>query len=470
MNALRIAGLFAISLAITFCGSGDKSGSEEQPEKPLFTLNIDTLAGKITPEIMLQNAQGQSYAIYLPPEYNGEKKFPVIYIFDPHARGVLPLKKYEPLAKDFGYILIASNNSKNGLPAEATIQIGNSMINETMQKFRIDDRQVYIMGFSGGARVGGMITVNDRRISGLIGCGAGLPPFDHNALPHFHYLGIVGNGDFNYLEMKNQDEVLENALLKNHLLVFDGGHNWPPPKVMFQTFAWLRLNAMKNKIIPADEVFAGAVRDTFDKQLNEALQNNNCLKAARILQKADAFLSGIIKIRKFRNKLKQIQNTPEYKEQLTLSEQYKSREAIMQQEYLENLNSKDIAWWKQEIARMNGVIKSGENIYNRLLHSRLLSFLGMMGYMTSSNAVNTNQLKIADKFLKIYALAAPENPDQNYLRACYYMKINQPESALTELELAVKKGYTDREKLLNEPLFRNIAESHKFQEITEKIQ
>ena len=55
----------------------------------------------------------QSYALYLPSRYSPNKKWPIVYAFDPDARGEIPVKLMQDAAEHFGYIVVGSNNSRN---------------------------------------------------------------------------------------------------------------------------------------------------------------------------------------------------------------------------------------------------------------------------------------------------------------------------------------------------------------------
>src|SRR6476659_1991592 len=69
--------------------------------------------GKIIGKVVCKNDASQSYALYIPVTQNNAT-MPVIYCFDPHGDGVLPLRNYKALADAYHYILVGSNNSKNG--------------------------------------------------------------------------------------------------------------------------------------------------------------------------------------------------------------------------------------------------------------------------------------------------------------------------------------------------------------------
>ena len=57
----------------------------------------------------IANAE-QSYALFLPSGYTPEKKWPILYAFDPLGRGSVPVKLFQDAAKEFGFILVGSNN------------------------------------------------------------------------------------------------------------------------------------------------------------------------------------------------------------------------------------------------------------------------------------------------------------------------------------------------------------------------
>jgi hypothetical protein len=44
--------------------------------------------GVITPKIICIAKPDQSYAVYLPSNYSADRKWPILYAFDPAARGV----------------------------------------------------------------------------------------------------------------------------------------------------------------------------------------------------------------------------------------------------------------------------------------------------------------------------------------------------------------------------------------------
>jgi len=69
--------------------------------------------GQIVEKVVCARDANQSYALYLPANYVGTRKWPVIYAFDPGARGRVPVERFKEAAEKFGWIIVGSNNSRN---------------------------------------------------------------------------------------------------------------------------------------------------------------------------------------------------------------------------------------------------------------------------------------------------------------------------------------------------------------------
>ena len=70
--------------------------------------------GQIVERIEALNDSSQSYALYLPSYYTPDRKWPVLYAFDPGARGRVPVERFKEAAEKYGWIVLGSNNSRNG--------------------------------------------------------------------------------------------------------------------------------------------------------------------------------------------------------------------------------------------------------------------------------------------------------------------------------------------------------------------
>jgi len=69
--------------------------------------------GQVVAKVPCRADPAQSYALYLPSNYGPEKPWPILYAFDPGARGNVPVEEFKGAAEEYGYIVVGSNNSRN---------------------------------------------------------------------------------------------------------------------------------------------------------------------------------------------------------------------------------------------------------------------------------------------------------------------------------------------------------------------
>ena len=114
-----------------------------------------------------------SYALYLPSAYSATKRWPLLLVFDPFARGEVSVKLFHEAAEKYGFIVVGSNNSRNFQDPSAAIR---TLWADVKQRYAIDPRRIYTAGLSGGARVASSVALACKYcIAGVIANGAGLP-------------------------------------------------------------------------------------------------------------------------------------------------------------------------------------------------------------------------------------------------------------------------------------------------------
>jgi tetratricopeptide (TPR) repeat protein len=199
------------------------------------------------------------YALFLPSSYTPDRKWPVLFAFDPMARGELPVELVRAVAERHGYIVAGSLDVRNG-PMAPQVNAARVMMQDVAARLSIDPARMYVTGFSGAARVSVMLaTMCESCITGVLAHGAGYPPGVEPARnTAFDYFGTVGDADFNYAEMVRLHEQLDGLGIANRLRIFEGPHGWPPEKVWEQAFDWLELRAMQKGLRAKDERFVSA--------------------------------------------------------------------------------------------------------------------------------------------------------------------------------------------------------------------
>lgn len=172
----------------------------------------DLEKGVLYDSIWVDAKLGESFALYLPNKYNQEIASPAVFIFEPMARGSVGIEPFIKAAETYGYILICSNDSKNG-PYEINYAVANNLFPKVLSMFKIDPKRIYTAGFSGGARLASSIAVQSNKIAGVISCGAafnlksrGLP-----STQSFSYACLMGDEDMNYNELQFTNSYLKKT-------------------------------------------------------------------------------------------------------------------------------------------------------------------------------------------------------------------------------------------------------------------
>ncbi|MBI5218590.1 MAG: hypothetical protein HY958_06650 [Bacteroidia bacterium] len=448
-------------------GNAKQNGIEKSQSAIKNLYDSSLVIGEINEKVKCKADTGISYTLYIPSKYSTEnRRYPVIYFFDSHAKGMLPVSKYRELAEEFGYIIAGSNDSKNGLPVETTNAIGKTLITDISERLSVDNNRIYTSGFSGGARVAGAIALNGG-VSGVIACSAGLPA----AMPDkkFNFLGIAGTYDMNCLEMEKLDKSLEKSGWNHYLLLFDGRHEWPPLETMKDAFAWLALNAMKNKSAPVEDLFI----EKFEKEnLSEAANlaaKEKFYQARTVYNKLAVFLSGLKDISIFNNEIAAIDAKPEMKKIMEEKQKIESMETALQQAYLQAFQTKKPDWWKKETEKLQDKISKSGNTFEKAMFSRVLGFLSLVSFSYVNNSLRENNLNAAENYNKIYAIVDPPNPDHRYFAACIYAKKGDMKKALDELENAAGLGFDDIERLQGNEILRPLSGNKEFLKIIDKI-
>jgi len=122
--------------------------------------------GKVIDSVPVISTTDETFAIYLPSSFNKNELSPIVFIFDPAARGAVGLSSFIDSSEKYGYILVCSNNSKNG-PYERSFNLANNLFNHIFKKFNIDQSNMYLAGFSGGSRLVSTIAVLTNNFSFL---------------------------------------------------------------------------------------------------------------------------------------------------------------------------------------------------------------------------------------------------------------------------------------------------------------
>ena len=432
--------------------------------------------GTIVERVVCKAVPQQTYALYLPTGYDPARRWPILYIFDPGARGARAAARFRSGAEQYGFVLAASNNSKNG-PVDASLAAMEAMFADTHRRFALDDRRLYTAGFSGGARAATLVAeLLKIPVAGVVACSGGFPgerPPTRNTA--FAYFATAGETDFNYAEMTALDATLEKLGVRHRLSIFSGPHSWAPENVCAEALAWMRLQEAARKIVDDPDLVA----KNFDRRLaavGESRAGGRLVEAERDLRSMERDFRSLHDTREVETELARIDEDPAYRkvaadqarrdaeERDAVSRLVRRLQTILQPDppaLPRLLSDLEIEKWKRLAASADqGVSLSAQ---------RVLATLSFHASVTLTQELFArNAFSRAILALSVAAAIDPDNPRVWYDRACAEARAGQKKSALEDLRTAVARGFHDRaameadadlESLHGDAEFRSIAAS-----------
>lgn len=445
-------GVFLL-LASMSCASGQQNKDRE------FSNS------KIYPSVACFADTNITYALFLPPGYEKDKPCPVLILFDSHGDGLLPVNLFSSEAAKNGFVIAGSNNSKNGMPIEQTTAIYRNILSDLSGRLNIDKRAIYVGGFSGGSRVAGAAAITEGGIAGVIGCGAGLPNTNSKPISPFSYLAVAGNQDFNYTEMLQLDESLNQANFQHHLLIFDGIHRWPPKDIIPDIFTWLRFDAMRQQAIPINRDEINRFIETNDKIASSLAAEGKLPQQQDVYIKMLHYLQGLTDTGPLQAEINRLASEKEVITYRLQQQQILGMEQELQQKYSPAIEQQNLAWWAEESTRLKALsAKQGTPGLNQV-YMRVLGYLSLNSYMYSTAALKQGDLAAASKYIKIYGFVDPTNSEHCYLAGKVAALNNQPDVVFDELKQAFDLGFKDMARLKSDADFKPFHDDIRFKNL-----
>jgi pimeloyl-ACP methyl ester carboxylesterase len=392
------------------------------------TEKKQTARSKSAPKISAQSV----YESYSPANL----KLPeVLFVaIDAHADARLAINHFRWTADQYGFRIIALKNVKNN--DSKFMQHIAAAISVATNQFQFKQAEIYLAGFSGGARMA-LNYAQTHAAKGVIMMGAG-PGNQSGGFP-FPLAMISGTRDFNFVE---QHYPISSPRVDNPNLItlhWQGKHAWPDSLTIWNatTFVLYRSGKIEEQDIDRRRQLAQAKKYKEQKNIFfyfKQLELISKTSVGDLHDKAESSLTDIRNSARARDYFNRFDNT------LT-AEQKRNRY------YMQDLEAKPLDWWREQISKLDELINSSQGM-EADSYARNRAFLGILLYSRTRSALSgRGNAKLVPKYLKIYEMLEPENPDVYYFKARYAYIMNQNENAIKELKRALELGYTDDEQL-----------------------
>lgn len=454
MNTKNIAGFVLLALAITSCNQKTEGNTKAALPAVQAVSPVAPAEKQILTEVKIQSDTTQSYFLYVPSTADSNSL--LLVFFDPGAKGKKPVEKYQSLAERHGIILAGSNNSKNGLSGEESAALAKKFVQDAQKRCGVKRKHTIACGFSGGARVA-VLTAIGENLPAVIGCGAGFPGKPDKNLG-FSYIGMVGNEDFNYLEMKRLYQDLDRIRMNHQLLIFDGKHEWAPENEMEKALLLLK----------TDTQSAAALAATINNAAAAYQKNKEWLRLYDELRLGITSGLDSAYTKQWHGQLRLLKKNTACVTELKTEAEIETKEAAAQSELANAFAERNFTLLSEKIKSLKKET-AGKSTLEKLSAQRLLQFTSLMSFLYSEKALGMDA-SLAKKYLDIYGQADSGNHDYHFLLACYYAKTNDKPKSLSSLEKAVELGFDDAEKLRDNSYLKALAGEARFTELLQKFQ
>ena len=466
-SKLSILAFFIIACAHKTPGENENNNSVKGAALTPAVVEDTFETGKVITQVICKTDAFKSYALYIPAKENNEV-LPVIYFFDPHADGALPLNKYKALADAYHFILIGSNNSKNGNDWPTTENIWQAIFADTKNRLKIDTNRIYTCGFSGGAKVAGYIALNHQQVKGIIANGAGLPDGTPAGNFHFSFTAVAGQGDMNMTDLVAINNSLDKTQTRHSIIFFDGKHEWAPVGTMNIAFAGLQLDAMRGKLIAKDDAFINSYTTERKKAISDFSNAGNFIKAVQQCKLSVSMLDGLTNnVNGFKEKEASIERNPVYLLQCKSQQNIFATEQKMKEGYMQQFQQRDINYWSKTISGLQA--KANATTAEGAMYQRLLAYLSLAFYSISNQLITANQDEQARYFVELYKMADATNSEAWYFSAILNARSKNAKATEDDLLKAVANGFTDKDRMIQQPEFQGLSAKINFSQIESEM-
>jgi dienelactone hydrolase len=442
-------------------------------------LDLAKERGTVIPKVTCLADATQSYALYLPSNYSPDRRWPIVYAFDPFARGRVPVELYKDAAEKYGYIVVGSNNAKNG-PGAEEMAAAEADWADTHRRLMIDKDRVYTTGLSGGARFATSFALYcyTCSVAGVIAQGATYPVKEGMpANDHFLYYVAIGDQDFNFPEVAALREKKEERRAEFKVKVYPGPHQWAPPDVVEDAIEWLELKAMQAGKEKANSAFVQQQLATTQAEASQAEQKGDTLTQFYAVRSLVFDFKGLVDVSHFQEQLEILKKSKALKQA-----RREENQQIDKQNSLTASASADIAQLGQigpeqvSLAKQR-VISVFSDLHrhaksdsrNHDVYVRAINGLYIQGIEDGQQEFRNGEFPHAADYFELMADAVPDQSWPLLLLAETRMRMGNKKAALKALEEAAKRGIKSPDSLTKDPELAPLSSEPAFQKIVQSI-
>jgi hypothetical protein len=428
--------------------------------------------------VTCQADSSQTYALYLPSAYTISKPWRIIYFFDPAGQGRRPLELYKDIAEKYGFILAASNNSRNFSSDES--KSVNAIWQDTHLRFDIISKLTYVSGFSGGARVAGLmaLTCKQCEIAGVIAHGAGYPTNWGDSRDKLFYFFAVGNQDFNWPEVMTVRREREDKGLAYRVRVFSGPHQWAPAPVMQDAVEWMLLKAMQKGDAQQDAPYIDRLLQQTQADAGDAEKKNDAIAELNAYRSLASDFAGLRDVADSERKLDMLKKSPTLKaalknerKQIADQSALESEVSTKMHDYVNGTADDSIPLGNDILQSMRRLADHAEHAKNetkRLIARRAFDELWIAGIENGQQELESRHFEKADACFDLMSKVR-DDPWPVLLLAEAHAAAGNRKLAVKDLREAVRRGWSDATAIEANGRFQTLKADPDFQKLMTEL-
>lgn len=434
--------------------------------------------GIVMDSIEINDSIPETFALYLPKNFDLNKKWPVVFAFDiEEGQGKKVVQMFMNSAEKQGYIIAASNNVTDSISLSENILIASRLMNNIISTLPVENDRIYTAGFSESGKFASVLPILIKNLKGVISIGGAITNTDVlNSKTPFHYIGIVSADDYNLIDMEMNEKVMNSLGYPNQLFVYEKNLKPTASEYIDKALEIFILKAMAKGEISRDSAYISSSFKNNLALINRLKNSNKLTNSYDLAANLQEDYRVLLDIDTLKVLQKTINKNKVYKTMRRSESTMKFSESLLREDYdyaiyedTSTYNFNNLGWWSYQMQELNKHVASN-NPFESQMGNRLIGFLN---YLVDSNIKELNLEEVKDEegltFLWMLKTISDSKNSEAYKKVISYSSKNEDYgTALFYLEELLKTGYNDKKELYaieNTALLRITPE---FNEIVEK--
>lgn len=431
--------------------------------------------GMVIDSLEVSDTLQETYALYLPTEFKGERPWPVIFIFDGEGRGRSAAQLFKFAAEQQGYILISSNNIAPENDLKTNVEVADRLVMAATKLFPVDIRSISSAGSMEGGEVATTFPHLYNDIHGVIAIGNHWLNFDLlDKKNDFLFIGVVGDEQFTSAGMNYTAQALRNLKFPTRVYTYEGDNVWPGIDIISSAVGSLTLEAMKEKLRPAN---AQLIEQLFSQDLslvNKMMSNLRLVEAKEFLDLLADKYKGVRDLSEIEEKLFQLKRSRNYNLQIRERALINEKELRLIDDFIyylgediRNANFDNLGWWNYQKIQLDSLSAKGGG--QGKMAKRLQGFISNLAD-TERQELEKAHAPLENKMVANMIQTIFDTHNYKAYRNIISLSAQDNDfgTALFYLEEMLKHGYKNQEGLYNIEGTLGLRLTPEYNEIIEK--